>query len=349
MSTPTKQSNPTYPICACKRTVKKGKRRNRLQVLQVFQCAECLHRFTGEAGENRTYPLKIILESISTFNLGYSLTETQGLLRKRFHRDIPARTISSWLTEFRPLTPYARMRAEGRKLFAPGAVVHTINFHHQQVYRHQMHRAKRQIILEFPAHRRFGPLTAYLASLEQNFPNHIFQAGQLRSSKFPAHLDPPITRKENYATRLAALALPTAPSNMKRHQTLQRFILVNDSVTIAVEVPVFLTREDIRYYRERGFKLGFDSHIITGHIDFLQVRNGHIHILDYKPEAQKERHAHVQLTIYALALARRTGLPLKDFKCAWFDEKDYFEFFPLKAVYKLTREPYAGPITAKVA
>jgi ATP-dependent exoDNAse (exonuclease V) beta subunit len=110
---------------------------------------------------------------------------------------------------------------------------------------------------------------------------------------------------------MAALVLPTAPNNKKRHETLQRFMLVNDSVTIAVEVPVFLTRDDIRYYRSRGFDLDFDSDVITGHIDFLQIRNGHIHILDYKPEARKETHAHVQLTIYALALARRTGLPLK--------------------------------------
>jgi hypothetical protein len=42
----------------------------------------------------------------------------------------------------------------------------------------------------------------------------------------------------------------------------------------------------------------------------------------------------VQTTIYALALARRTQLPLKMFKCAWFDEKDYFEFYPLQGVYK---------------
>jgi hypothetical protein len=41
----------------------------------------------------------------------------------------------------------------------------------------------------------------------------------------------------------------------------------------------------------------------------------------------------VQLTIYALALSRRAGLPLKYFKCAWFDERDYFEFFPLQGVY----------------
>ncbi len=110
-------------------------------------------------------------------------------------------------------------------------------------------------------------------------------------------------------------------------------MLINDSVTVAVEIPVYLTREDMDYYRANRFELGFDSHIITGHIDFLQIRNNYLHILDYKPEARKEKHAHVQLTIYALALARRANLPLRHFKCAWFDEHDYFEFFPLKGVY----------------
>ena len=67
------------------------------------------------------------------------------------------------------------------------------------------------------------------------------------------------------------------------------FMLINDSVTVAVEVPVFLTQEDISYYRSRGFDLDFESDVITGHIDFLQIRNGHIHILDYKPDARKKR------------------------------------------------------------
>jgi len=37
-----------------------------------------------------------------------------------------------------------------------------------------------------------------------------------------------------------------------------------------------------------------------------------------------------QLTIYALALAHRTGLKLFDIKCAWFNENEYCEFFPRK-------------------
>ena len=55
--------------------------------------------------------------------------------------------------------------------------------------------------------------------------------------------------------------------------------------------------------------------LITGHIDILQIRNGQIHILDYKPKAEKERPIE-QLTLYAMALSRLTGLRLFAFKCA---------------------------------
>jgi len=65
----------------------------------------------------------------------------------------------------------------------------------------------------------------------------------------------------------------------------------------------------------------------------LQIRNGLIRILDYKPEADKIVPIE-QLTIYALALSRKLNLPLYYFKCAWFDENGYYEFFPLHVVYK---------------
>jgi hypothetical protein len=51
-----------------------------LRILQLFQCPECLHRFTGEPGKNRTYPLKLILDAVSTFNVGYSITDTRSIL-----------------------------------------------------------------------------------------------------------------------------------------------------------------------------------------------------------------------------------------------------------------------------
>jgi ATP-dependent exoDNAse (exonuclease V) beta subunit len=72
---------------------------------------------------------------------------------------------------------------------------------------------------------------------------------------------------------------------------------------------------------------GTGPRVVTGHIDFLQIRNGAIHILDYKPDARTNK-PFAQLTIYALALSYLTGIPLFDFKCAWFNERQYCEFFP---------------------
>ena len=67
---------------------------------------------------------------------------------------------------------------------------------------------------------------------------------------------------------------------------------------------------------------------ITGHIDFIQVRNGAVNILDYKPDARTNKPI-AQIAIYALALTRLVpGLKLFDIKCAWFNEEEYCEFFP---------------------
>ncbi len=332
-NTQSQQQNSVCPRCHSKFTIKKGRRQNRFRILQIFQCRECLYKFTAAAGKNKTYPPRVILETISTYNLGNSISDAQGTIRKRLHIDIPEGTIRSWIRAHKPLTTYARLRALGRKLFDVDAMIHSFLLPHKQVYRFQLHRAKLELLFQNARHRHLAPARNYLEAIGEDFPHGMFQTTEHRSSKFPTKLAIPITRKENYATRLATLVLPTAAANKKRHETLQRFMLVNDSATIAVEIPVYLTGEDIAYYRDRGFKLDFENDFITGHIDFLQVRDGYLQILDYKPEARKEKHAHVQLTIYALALARRANLPLKNFKCAWFDEKDYFEFFPLKGVY----------------
>jgi len=112
-------------------------------------------------------------------------------------------------------------------------------------------------------------------------------------------------------------------------------MLETDSVTVAIEVPVFLTPEDITHMQhELGFAIPLSPETTrTGHIDLLQMRNGRIHILDYKPNAVRDKSI-TQRMVYALALSRRTGLRLYDFVCAWFDEHHYFAFYPLHVVHK---------------
>jgi ATP-dependent exoDNAse (exonuclease V) beta subunit len=110
-------------------------------------------------------------------------------------------------------------------------------------------------------------------------------------------------------------------------------MLCNDSVTVAIEIPIWLDEGDITALEhQHGIELtprvSAADRSITGHIDFLQVRNGCVHVLDYKPDARTNRPI-AQLAIYALALTRRVpGLKLFDIKCAWFNEEDYCEIFP---------------------
>ena len=66
------------------------------------------------------------------------------------------------------------------------------------------------------------------------------------------------------------------------------------------------------------------------------MRNGAVHVLDYKPDARTNKPI-AQLAIYALALTRRVpGLKLFDIKCAWFNEQEYCEIFPRTLFAKWT-------------
>ena len=103
-----------------------------------------------------------------------------------------------------------------------------------------------------------------------------------------------MNRKQNAATDAAALIIPAVGNNKLRHETLQHFMLANDSATVAIEIPIWLDEDDIAALEQQhGIQLtphvGSADRTITGHIDFLQVRNGAVYILDYKPDAQKNK------------------------------------------------------------
>ena len=71
-------------------------------------------------------------------------------------------------------------------------------------------------------------------------------------------------------------------------------MLANDSVTIAIEVPIWLDEQDIaaleyQHAIEFAARDGDKPRAITGHIDFVRYSNGCVHILDYKPDAARTR------------------------------------------------------------
>lgn len=156
-----RSTKPSPPCvrCGSKFTVKKGSRKNRYRILQVFQCRECLYKFTAAAGKNKTYPPRVILETVSEYNLGKSVSDTQRTIRKRQHVDIPEGTIRSWIRAHKPLTAYTRLRAIGSKLFNPDSMIRGYLLRHKQVYRFQLHRAKLDLLFENTRHRHLAPVS----------------------------------------------------------------------------------------------------------------------------------------------------------------------------------------------
>ncbi|MEK0336573.1 MAG: hypothetical protein QQN41_03960 [Nitrosopumilus sp.] len=342
------------PNCTSKDTIKRGKRKRKFRDIQQFQCKNCEKFFLQENQQNKTYPLKIVLSSISNYNLGYNLNQTRQKIQSKHKIEIPISTISSWLNQYKTICAFARLRKQAIKQYSPKNIIQKQTLNHIQPYTFKYHKAKlNTLIKENP---KFATIKNYIEKINQkNFPHRIFtynkeQNNEQRASQLKfEHLKIETKTKNNFACKLASLALNLATTNNQRHESIQNFMLINDSTTIAVEIPIYLTNWDAGYYRnQRGFAFPLNNYQtpITGHIDILQIRNGLIHILDYKPEANKTN-AIEQLTIYSLALSRKLNLPLYHFKAAWFDENNYYEFFPLHAVYeKQVRMEKIEPIIA---
>ena len=311
-----------------------------MQVLQRYCCRLGGRTFSFNPMKNAKYPAKIILKAISLYNLGFSQEEVCRKMQQRFKCTVSQTALSSWIKRYSSVCAFRRLRARAIKLFTPGKMVFRRRLLHSQVYEFQLHKAKLELLKGELPERKFSALKSYLESVSgEGFPHHVFRVCdevlEQRASRIKGELlEAKKLEKENQANRLAELALTACSDNYKRHSAVQDFMVANDSVTVAAEVPVYLTNDDIAYYKKKGFSFDFRDYRtpITGHIDLVQVRNGCIHILDFKPEAGKEKPIE-QLVVYALALASRTKLAVKDFKCAWFDDSAYYEFFPLHAVY----------------
>jgi hypothetical protein len=341
-------SKPSFcPYCHSQAIIKKGSRQNLYRLIPQYRCKTCYKYFSSVTIAKVKYPPRLIMQAITYYNLGHPQTTVANLLAKKHRTRVPRRTISDWLNRYRLVCTYARFRDRAIKRYQPDDLIQSHLLEHRQVYTFQLHRAKLELLQANRSPQALAHLRTYLKSVSsEQFPHHLFQEEQplpgqspiqnQRSSKIQLKTLPLVkSEKQNLANDLATLGLIVARTNRERHPAIQEFMLVNDSTTVACEVPVYLTAENIHYFQHNGFHLTLPATAapITGHIDIIQIRGGLIHILDYKPEAHKINPTS-QLVTYALALASLTKLPLKVFKCAWFDDKHYYEFFPLQAVYR---------------
>lgn len=156
-----------------------------------------------------------------------------------------------------------------------------------------------------------------LEVLDDSKDNFFTGRNTIRTSELARYVDieKPKARaiKDSPVCKMAALAEELAKTRKERHDAVANFFLANDAATVATELPVYVTKEE-----------SCQDETVTGHIDIVQVRQGKLYLLDYKPEP--DPYAGVQLTIHARLLKRRTGI--KEMICAYFDSKTYRQFRP---------------------
>ncbi len=264
----------------------------------------------GDYFVHKSLPAKAVVTAITYYNLGDTLAETSKEINRRYKLKSSPSTIHSWIKEFQDICTFSKIRNEVIK--NNGKLADQIKskdfIHAGLTYTMKLHRPK--LLMKTTS---FPGLRKYLFWLMDNNPDKYFRDG-LRSSKLKTTAKVDVDKKYNTACQLTALALKLARNNHERHRCVEDFFLVNDISTIAIEIPVWY------WDKEKGG--------ISGHIDILQVRGDKIHILDYKPDAGREKGVAAQLTSYAKALAYRTKIALRDISCAYFDENGYYEFTP---------------------
>jgi hypothetical protein len=135
-------------------------------------------------------------------------------------------------------------------------VIRAHKLYHRQVYKFAYHRAKLAFLRDgsldekraatTASTARFAAIADYLEAVPTACPHDLFRRedGTRGSQLAPAFInDGPgliVINRRNTATEMAALILPSVGTNYERHPKLQRFMLANDSTTIAVEVPIWL-------------------------------------------------------------------------------------------------------------
>ena len=206
------------PYCGSKRLTRKGTRRKKLEIVQLWQCKICRRVFTPAPAELRykTYPLRIILDGVILYNLGYSLPEAAAKLKSRHGYKVSPSTLASWMDEHRELTTYRRLRERLRGGLSPAQTVRSSKLYHRQVHSFAYHRPKLAQLHDNRQHKRFAPLADFLEQIPKICPHDLFSDAS-RASQLPEFVNRNhliVVEKENFATRTAALIIPSVANRL---------------------------------------------------------------------------------------------------------------------------------------
>jgi transposase-like protein len=303
---------PECPHCdSSEKVVKSGTRILKEDTVQIYLCRTCQKRFSDRKLPKTSYSPKLILTALTYYNQDHTLDLTIRTMRRRYKTKIPLSTLRNWIKKYGEELPFTKLRK--KYTLDPNQTIKTRRLFHPQPYLFKAHTLKLNI-----KGKQFPKLKWYINSMLNDPKDYIFQSKDILRCSTMANeitLPKPNIRsvKDSPACRMTDLALELAKTKSERHQKVEEFFLVNDSATVAVEIPVYLTESESRYKKP-----------LTGHIDLIQVRSNRIHIMDYKPD--ESGNVVNQLALYAKCLKKRTGL--SNITCTYFDENAYFQFTP---------------------
>ena len=199
----------------------------------------------------------MILSALTDYDTGFTLEETAARLKKKTHRNcfaIDRRVVAGAVQTPLQLSSSPR---KGLSRFPANQTIRTIKLYHRQIYIRVPSAEAR-----FPARRRarrqaqrrqtFRAARRFSRTRSDGLSARTLQWGRGRQgprlpgrATFADTTHAIVNIRENAATETAALIIPAVGNNKLRHETLQRFMLANDSVTLAVEIPIWLREPDI--------------------------------------------------------------------------------------------------------
>lgn len=333
-SAPAREPPLGCPHCGAKDVARAGTRKLKAGVRQLYRCGACFRRFSNLNRHGKRTPPRAVLDALAMVCQSYPYRDIVHALRRRHRVEVTPSAISKWVKEYQP--PYLAIEAMNRR-YTPVIRGHLFT-HHGLPYHYQVHLPKLNAC-------PLDGLKTYLLRLPE-FIDHAMFDGKPQGRANPPG-DPLITtsgsegttrpteemqkrcsqlvlarneglrvRSDSPISSLAARALAFAPGNRDRHPVLEQFFIACDRNTLAVEVLVYFMHG----------QLGS----ITGHVDILQFNFNKVWILDYKPEAAKEKPEKVitQLSLYAMALHYRAKISMQIIRCMYFDEASSYEFEP---------------------
>ena len=186
---PVIQSKPDCcPYCDGRQIVKRGLRKNSYRHLQIYHCGDCGRRFSPLAGlKGVKYPPRVIARALCLYNLGHSQEETARHIASEHRITVPRRTLSDWISGYRPITTFHRLRSAAVLQFSNRMLRERL-LEHQQVYQYKVHVAKLALVDALPRHVT-AKVWAYLFSVFEDFPDALFQGDGAADFEQPAGTD----------------------------------------------------------------------------------------------------------------------------------------------------------------